>query len=279
MHLGDVGGQVAFVTGGGRGFGRDVAAALVKAGAWVAICGRDADRLAGAARELSAEGGVVFPVQADVTRADDMASAAARITEELGVIELLVCNAGALGGIGPVAEVDPTLWWEDVEVCIRGTFLSLQSVLPAMITEGAGRIVVVSGGGAFAPISNLSGYAVAKTAIVRLVEIVAAEVAASGISVFAFSPGPLATDMGRAVSSSELGRRWLPALGAVYQSVTATDALSAAAKVVALLGGGFDALSGLCLLPNMDFVDLASRADALHAAGALRLRFQMPGPS
>src|SRR5262245_808442 len=121
-------GQVALVTGGGRGIGRMIARELADAGMRVAVSARSADQVEDTANEI---GGLA--VTADVSKRDDVEAMVAAVERELGPIDLLVNNAG----IGLTAkltwEEDPAVWWHVFEVNVLGAFLCARSVLPGMI--------------------------------------------------------------------------------------------------------------------------------------------------
>src|SRR5213080_558886 len=230
-------GQVAIVTGAGRGVGRAIAEALAAEGAAVALAARSEPELAEAARRL----GRAVAVPTDVTRPADVARLVETTERELGPPTLLVAGAGTWDHVGPAWEGDSEAWWRDVEVTLRGAYLCARAVLPGMVERGAGRIVVVSSYAANVPRPWSSGYASGRAALLRFVDSLAAEVAGRGLAVFAVSPGFVRTELVENVVRSEAGRRYLPELG------ERTDALApelAGELVAELATGRADALSG-----------------------------------
>jgi NAD(P)-dependent dehydrogenase (short-subunit alcohol dehydrogenase family) len=183
--------SVALVTGGGRGIGRTIAATLTAAGYAVAITGRTAAVL----DETVAAGDAALAVVADATDQAAMAAAVQRAEADLGPLDLVVANAGLFTVAGPLWESDPDAWWRDVEVNVRGPLLALRVALPGMVQRGRGRIVVLGSGIGTAPMPYASAYATSKAAVMRLVDSVAGELVGTGVSVFAISPGMVATDM------------------------------------------------------------------------------------
>jgi 3-oxoacyl-[acyl-carrier protein] reductase len=139
-----LGGQVAIVTGGGRGLGRAYAIALAKAGAAVAVTARTASEIQAVQREIEQHGGRALAIAADVTDKNAVAQLVATVEHQLGPVDLLVNNAGVLRAIGRVTELDADDWWREVEINVRGPFLCSQAVLSGMITRQRGRIINVA---------------------------------------------------------------------------------------------------------------------------------------
>jgi NAD(P)-dependent dehydrogenase (short-subunit alcohol dehydrogenase family) len=253
-------GQVAIVTGGGRGIGKAIAIALAKAGCSVAVVARSEDHLAETIREITQGGCSAIPVSADVS---DLSSVQRMITEVekyLGSVDLLVNNAGAAGPIGPAWETDPHDCWRCLEVNLRGPMLCSRAVLPGMIVQGGGRLVnIASGAGTFA-IPYLGAYVTSKTSLIRLTEVLALETGAHGIKVFAVEPGTVRTSMAESALESEQGRRWLPWLGEVFQTGEDVPPKLAADLVVLLASARADALTGRFFTIKDDVVELVERA-------------------
>jgi len=125
----DLRGQVAVVTGGGRGLGRAFAQALAAAGAAVAVLARSADELAETVAAVERAGGRAREFRADVTDAAVVRTAIAAVEQALGPVDLLVNNAGVAGPFGPFWETDPDTWWRAVDVNLRGQILCAHAVL------------------------------------------------------------------------------------------------------------------------------------------------------
>jgi 3-oxoacyl-[acyl-carrier protein] reductase len=249
-------GQVAVVTGASRGIGRAVATALAAAGAGVALLARDGTALAELEREIAGAGGAALSLEADVTDGDAVGAAVAEAERRLGSPTLLVNNAGTASAIGPVWEVDTDAWWEDVRTSVLGSFLAARAVLPGMRARGAGRIVNMSSYVGIRPSPHLSGYGVAKAALVNFTESLAAEVADDGIVVFALSPGHVRTALVRHLLESPEGKRWLPHVS----SSTPIELERVAQVVCALAAGRYDALGGTFLHVLDDLDELLGRA-------------------
>jgi NAD(P)-dependent dehydrogenase (short-subunit alcohol dehydrogenase family) len=183
---------VGLVTGASRGIGRAIAEDLLAHGWRVAALARDAERLSDLAADQPDR---VLPLVADVADPAAVAAAVAPALDRWGAPDLVVANAGVLAAVGPTWQVDPDLWWREFEVNVRGVHATLAATLPAMLERGSGRVVVVSSGMGRAPAPWSSAYGASKAAVTHLVGSLAGELAGSGVTAFAISPGMVATDM------------------------------------------------------------------------------------
>ena len=149
----DLGGQVAIVTGGGRGIGSAIAQKLTKAGAAVAVVARSEDQLAETVTLIEGAGGRAIALPVDVTDQQAVERAVAETEQQLGPVDLLVNNAGVPGPPGPLWESDSGEWWWCIEVNLRGPFLCSRAVLPGMVARGRGRIITTASGFGLGPLS------------------------------------------------------------------------------------------------------------------------------
>jgi NAD(P)-dependent dehydrogenase (short-subunit alcohol dehydrogenase family) len=268
-------GQVALVTGGGRGIGCVIAGHLAAAGAAVAVLSRSANELADTVARIATTGGRATAVPADVTDRAAVDAAVAEVERRLGPVDLLVNNAARARGLGEMWQVDPEDWWRDVEVNLRGPFLCARAVLPGMLARGHGRIINVTSGIGGVPGPALSGYVISKAALMRLTDSLAAEVAGSGIAIFAISPGVVRTPMTDYLLTSPVTTRWYPWFPKVFEEGREEPPETIAQWIVALSSGRADVLSGRFLSTRADNLDdMIARAeeigrDDLHV---LRLR-------
>lgn len=180
----------AVVIGGSRGIGRAVVTRLADDGFRVLATGRDAGSLGQLEQDMAARGLAVDTLVADA--ADEAATQ--RLAEEAGDTDALVFNAGA-SGAAPLARTDLASWEKILRVNATGAFLALRAFVPAMVTRGRGRVVVVASTAAVSGSAYISAYTASKHAALGLVRSVAAEVAGSGVTVNAVCPHFVRTDM------------------------------------------------------------------------------------
>ena len=179
----------ALVTGGGRGIGRAIAAALAQAGATVTVLGRNRTTL----DQAVAAGDAHFVAVADVA---DQAAVNAAIAEAAGrqPIDILIANAG-IAESAPFAKSDAALFRRMMDVDFMGVVNCVQAVLPAMRDRRYGRIVAVASTAGLRGYAYASAYSAAKNAVVGLVRSLALELASTQLTVNAVCPGFTDTDL------------------------------------------------------------------------------------
>jgi NAD(P)-dependent dehydrogenase (short-subunit alcohol dehydrogenase family) len=235
-------GQVAAVTGGGRGIGRAIAATLSAAGATTAVLARSASEIDETARMIEQAGGRARPFAADITDAVGVQKTFAEIERSLGPVTLLVNNAAIPGPIGPFWETDPEQWWRTLDVNLRGAVLCSRAVLPGMIARGKGRIINIASSPL--PIAYFSGYVTSKAALVRFTETMAGEVNPYGVSMFAVGPGTVHTSMAEHSLRSHDGQKWLPWFKRIFDEGLDVSVERPSRLVLELASGRADSLSG-----------------------------------
>ena len=248
-------GQVALVTGGGRGIGRGIALELASAGMNVAVSARTAEQVEETAQEIGGLG-----VVGDVSRPEDVERMVAETEEKLGPIVLLCANAGMAPHEPSAWEISPDDWWHTFEVNVLGVYLCNRAVVPGMLERGRGRIVNTASGAAYLPGSMGSAYSASKAAVTRFSEALANQLQGKGIAVFPISPGLVKTEM---TGNFSANAPWTPP--------------ELAPRLVrALATGRFDRLSGRYLHAehDQDLDALESRIDEIlqNDLNAIRLR-------
>ncbi len=242
-------GQVAIVTGAGRGFGRAIAMRLAQEGAAVTVTARTGAQVEETAAQIAAAGGHAHAVSADVTNREQVERVVAETRERFGNITLLVSNAGVPDPFGPIWVVDPEKWWDAQALHIRAPMLFLRAALPGMVEAKAGRVILVSAVAAHRTAANLSAYCVGKTAQARMAQLVAAETKDHGVSLFAIDPGFVFTALADQTMSSPDAQRWLPGMVQRLKDRKSAaggdrDLARCAQRCVDLASGRYDALSG-----------------------------------
>ncbi|HLF79992.1 MAG TPA: SDR family oxidoreductase [Dehalococcoidia bacterium] len=264
---GDLAGQVAVVTGAGRGFGRAIAERLAREGASVAITARSRDELNEVASSIAASGGKAIAVPGDVTRREDVARVKAETESKLGDVSILVHNAGVPWPFGPTWEVDPDTWWEAQQVHVKAAMYFISAFVPGMVERWNGRVVVVASTAGTAPRPNLSGYAVAKATQIRLMEHLALEGKEHGVYAWSIQPGSVFTGISVLTMADPAAQKYLPdfvnRLKNQRESDDPTIGLNRCAEMVSdLASGRCDILSGRYLTPQDDFAALVQEAKA-----------------
>jgi 3-oxoacyl-[acyl-carrier protein] reductase len=188
--------RYALITGASLGLGAEIARHFVAAGASVMLCARGAEHLDAIRAELSPRlqpGQQLLAQLTDVAVEADVAALFRTTLEAFPRLDILVNNAGVYGPMGRLEETAVSDWVQALGVNLFGTVYCCHAALPAMRRAGYGKIINLSGGGATAPLPNLSSYAAAKAAVVRLTETLALEAADAKIDINAVAPGALAT--------------------------------------------------------------------------------------
>ena len=192
LHPIDLSGKVAVVTGGSRGIGRAIAEALVREGAKVAICGRDAASLGQTVEDLSADGEISGRT-CDVGRYEDVQSFFAFVEETYGGVDILVNNAG-VGRFAPVAELDVDDWRAVIDTNLSGVFYCVKCAVPGMRKRGGGFIVNIGSLAGKNPFANGTAYNASKFGLNGFSEAMMMDLRYDNIRVTQVMPGSVQTD-------------------------------------------------------------------------------------
>lgn len=186
--------SVAVVTGASSGIGAATVRRLAAEGFHVLAAARRTDRLADLVREVEANGGSATAVGCDVTSDESVARLAAAAAAAPGPVTLLVNNAGGARGLDPVetGAVGDWQWMYDVNVL--GTLRVTQALLPALVSSGAGTIVVVSSTAGFTVYEGGGGYAAAKHAQTAVAGTLRLELCGRPVRVVEIDPGMVRTE-------------------------------------------------------------------------------------
>lgn len=199
-------GQVVLVTGAARGMGRAHALAFARAGAKLAICdiGRtgssDAYTMAGpddldeTAAQIESLGAACQVSLVDVRDGAEMNQFVESVVRRFGHIDVLCANAGKTA-FGPCTELSDAVWEDVLAVNLTGTFKTVRAVLPHMLNQAYGRIVVIGSSGARMGLAGESAYVAAKWGLIGFIKSVALEVATRGVTLNAVCPTIVSTSL------------------------------------------------------------------------------------
>jgi NAD(P)-dependent dehydrogenase (short-subunit alcohol dehydrogenase family) len=263
-------GEVAVVTGAGRGIGRAIAEEQARAGAKVALLARSPDEIEAVAAAIASTGGTTKAFATDVLDLAAVERTVVEIEAAFGSITLLTNNAASFRAIGPIWTVEPDAWWQDVETNLRGPFNCSRAVLPGMLARRRGRIINLTGGGTASSFPNGSGYGTSKAGLLRFTESVSDTLAGTGVLMFAMDPGLVRTTMTDYQLTSAAGRQYLPGLQGLFDRGINVPPAFAGRLSVEIASGRFDDLAGRMLMAARGDLDLAQDAVDFITAHDLR---------
>ncbi len=194
-------GQVALVTGSSRGIGAEIAAAFARAGAAVAVHGRDKDAVAAVATGIRDGGGTAMGVTGDVTSFADIEAMRHEVEAGLGPVGLLVANAGgSFTPPAPLEDIPEDGWRATVDGNLLATFLTLKSFLPGMKARRRGAVITMASSAGRRPDGRAPiPYGAAKAAVILLTQDVADQVGPHGIRVNCIAPETILTERNAAL--------------------------------------------------------------------------------
>lgn len=199
-------GQVAIVTGGGRGIGASTARSLAQTGAAVVLAARTIEQVDAVAADIQKSGGRAIAVEADVSDPMQVEEVVESALDQFGRVDMLLNNAGIIWPVEESGDADPDEWAYNIHVNLVGPFYLIRNVLPIMKSQKYGRIVNVGSGAGTLPIPGMSAYCASKAGMEMMTKVVAAELGDANITVNYLLPGMVDTDMQtdiRSVDTSE----------------------------------------------------------------------------
>ncbi len=189
-------GQVAVVTGGGRGIGAAISQRLAGLGATVVLCGRTHAPLEATASAIRRAGGRCDAAECDVSRLESVEALAQRVDSSFGRLDVLVNNAGVGGGRGLLHQVPPDVWDEVMNTNLRGVYYTIRSLVPLMLRSGGGHIINISSLAGKNAVPKSACYAASKWGLNGLSYSVAEELRGQNIRVSVICPGSTLSEWG-----------------------------------------------------------------------------------
>lgn len=191
----DLSGQVAVVTGGGRGLGRSAATGLAAFGAKVVLCGRDPATLETAADDIKAKGGEAWWHTADVSSADDIHQLKEAVLEKYGRADILINNAGINPIYRSTESTEPEEWQAIIDTNLTGLFLACRAFGSHMIKQGNGSIINITSIAGHVGLRKSLPYCAAKGGVELATRAMALDWATHNVRVNAIAPAFFETDL------------------------------------------------------------------------------------
>ena len=203
----DLSGRTALVTGGSRGIGLAMGAALAGAGARVALAARHEDQVRAAAELLNANGAQVIGIGANVSKADEVARLVDAVEAAFGPVDILVNNAATNVHFGPVLDADDGMWLKMVETNLLSAVRLCRRVVPGMRERRHGKIINTASVAGIQPGTGQGVYGALKAALIQLTKSLAQELGPDNIQVNAIAPGLVKTRFAQVLHETPQIRR------------------------------------------------------------------------
>jgi len=188
-------GQVAVVTGAGKGIGAAIARKLAAIGATTVVCGRTRGPLEATVSAINKFGGKAEAIECDVSDIRSVDALAQLVESKLGRVDVLVNNAGIGSFSGPLHELKPEAWDKVLNTNLRGVYYCIRGFAPMMIRAKSGHIINISSLAGKNPLPNGAAYAASKWGLNGLSYSVAEELRAHNIRVSVICPGSTNTEL------------------------------------------------------------------------------------
>lgn len=187
-----------FITGSGQGIGKQIAIAMAKEGANVAVSDINIENAGAAAQEIRSLGRKSIAIKLDVSKQNEVIAAFETFKNEFGVLDILVNNAGITKDTLVLRMKDDD-WDAVINVNLKGTFLCSREAIKLMVKQQHGNIISISSVVAFTGNPGQANYSASKAGIVGLTKTIAKEYASRGIKANAVAPGFIQTAMTEAI--------------------------------------------------------------------------------
>jgi 3-oxoacyl-[acyl-carrier protein] reductase len=187
--------RIALVTGSARGIGREIAMALAREGADVAVNDiRRGPELESTADEIRKLDRHAWTLYADVSDEAAVSNMVGQLYRDAGRIDILVTNAG-IASFSQLTTMTVVEWDRMMAVHLRGTFLCSRAVIPGMTLAGRGKIITIGSQLGQKGMAGMAHYSAAKGGVIAFTKALARELAPAGIQVNCIAPGPIETEL------------------------------------------------------------------------------------
>jgi len=204
----DLTGKNALITGSSRGIGKAIAAAMAGQGANVVVSSRKAEICESTAAEINAQGkGKAVVIPCNISHKEQLQSLVDQTHEQLGKIDVLVCNAAVNPYYGPMEKIPDTALEKILHCNIVSNHWLCQMVLPEMRDRKDGSIIIVSSVGGYRGSTDLGAYTISKAADLQLIRCLAKENGPHNVRINGLAPGLIKTDFARALWEDPERRR------------------------------------------------------------------------
>ena len=198
----DLTGQVALITGSSRGIGKAIAEEMAAAGATVVISSRKQDACDQVRDAIRARGHSAISVACNIGQKDEVEALVQASLDQLGRIDILVCNAAVNPFFGSLSKLSDEAWDKIMLANVKSSWWFANLVTSHMVARGSGNIILLSSIGAFRATPVLGAYGISKAAEAQLARNLALELGPKGIRVNAIAPGLIKTDFAKALWSN-----------------------------------------------------------------------------
>lgn len=202
-RLFDLSGKVALVTGAASGIGLAISSAFAAHGAVVVMSDRDEAALRTAARSIASTGATVHEIIADVGNQEDIDTLAANALRLCDRIDLLVCNAGTGGTLGPLLDASDADWQQVIQINVRSVVQLCAKLIPGMAERGGGSVILTSSISGLRGNKTLGLYGLSKAAVAQVARNLAVEWGPKNVRVNSIAPGVIRTPMVRDMLANE----------------------------------------------------------------------------
>ena len=204
MTAPDLSGKIALVTGASRGIGRSIALALAKSGAQVLAVARTAGALEELDDEIRAAGGKASLIPMDLVEGDGIERLAGALSGRFAALDILVLNAGVLGELAPLSDIDPKVWKHTLDLNVTANWRLIRALDPMLRRAARADVIGLSSRvGGEAAKAYWGAYATTKAAFDMMMRTYAEEMAKTAVRVSLISPGPMRTGMRKVAMPGE----------------------------------------------------------------------------